>query len=95
MLVSTSIAGWVAYYEPGFSNAVGISTIYSGAPYPLCSFVLDLSLFALVAPARRKSRRVTEFLLFGFGSLLSFLFISWGMEWAAGRARRRERRFLF
>lgn len=96
LLVSSSIAGWVAYDEPGFPNSVGMPTICIWRAVSLCSFAPDPSLSALVAPARRNARRIPGSLLFlSFVFFALFPFCSVGMEWAAGRARRWECRFGF
>lgn len=49
LLVSSSVAGWVAYDEPGFSNSVGMPTICICAPYLFVLLCLIFLFFELVA----------------------------------------------
>ncbi|WP_418024479.1 hypothetical protein ACNKFW_01110 [Paracoccus sp. TD-10] len=66
------------YDEPGFSKSVGMPTICSGAPYPFVLLRLIFLFFALVTPARRKTRRVPGFCFLVF-ALFPFYSLGKGM----------------
>ncbi|QEU07411.1 hypothetical protein [Paracoccus yeei] len=92
MLVSLSIAGWIAYDEPGFSNSVGMPVICFWRAVSLVLLCLIFLSFELVALWAELPEAFLGLLC--FGSLRSFFFIPW--EWSGRRAaRRREHRFCF
>ncbi|WP_140848285.1 hypothetical protein [Paracoccus sp. FO-3] len=92
MLVSSSIAGWVAYDEPGFSNSVGMPTICFWRAVSLCFLCLIFLFFELVAPWAALPEAFLG--LLSFGSLLSF-FLSRGNGMGGGRCPPQGAPFLF